>query len=93
MPDTEKGSLNIEIQEDDGRAKIFRERRFLWHNKEIEFVCFGLVSSMFHLKATADHHLNRHLDYLDVNPDIINNIKRLLYVEDLSSGAEKMLHI
>ena len=48
---------------------------------------------MFHLKATADHHLNRHLDYLDVNPDIINNIKHLLYVEDLPSGAEKMLHI
>lgn len=48
---------------------------------------------MFHLKVTADHHLNHHLDYLDVNPDIINNIKRLLYVEDLSSGAEKMLHI
>ena len=46
---------------------------------------------MFHLEATIDHHFNRCLeDHPDINPDIINKIKHSLYVDDLSSGAEKL---
>ena len=53
--------------------------------------CFGLVSSIFHLEATIDHHLNHCLeDHPDSNPDIINKIKHSLYVDDLSSRAEKL---
>ena len=50
-----------------------------------------LVSSMFHLEATIDHQLNHCLeDHPDINSDIINKIKHSLYVDDLSSGAEKL---
>ena len=46
---------------------------------------------MFHLEATLDHHLNHYLeDHPDINPDIINKSKHSLYVDDLSSAAEKL---
>ena len=46
---------------------------------------------MFHLEATIGHHLNRcQEDHPDINPDIINKIKHSLYVDDLSSRAEKL---
>ena len=46
---------------------------------------------MFHLKATIDLHLNHCLvDHPDINVDIINKIKHLLYVDDLLSVAEKL---
>ena len=46
---------------------------------------------MFHLEGTIDHHCNCCLkDHPDINPDIINKVKNLLYVDDLSSGAEKL---
>ena len=57
--------------------------RFLWEDNPFDAtsklkvlrltrVCFRLVSSMFHLEATIDHHLNRCLeDYPDINPDTI----------------------
>ena len=97
VTDIEKAFLNIGIQEDDRDAL-----RFLWKEdpfdtrsklKILRFtrVCFGLVSNMFHLEATIEHHLNRWLeDHPDINRDIINKIKHSLYVDDLSSGAEKL---
>ena len=46
---------------------------------------------MFHREATIDHHLNHCLvDHPDINVDIINKIKHLLYVDDLLSVAEKL---
>ena len=46
---------------------------------------------MLHLEATIDHHLNCSLEgHPDINPDIINKIRHSLYVDDLSSGAEKL---
>ena len=46
---------------------------------------------MLYLEATIDHHLNCCLeDHPDINPDIINKIRHSLYVDDLSSGAEKL---
>ena len=82
--------MKIEIQENDRDAL-----RFLWKEdpfdttsklKILRFtrVYLGLVSSMFHLEATIDHHLNCCLeDHPVINPDIINKIKHLLYVDDL----------
>ena len=97
VADIEKAFLNIGIQEDDRDAL-----RFLWKEDPFDTtlklkvsrftrVCFGLVSSMFHLEATIDHRLNYCLeDHPDINPDIINKIKHSLYVDDLSSRAEKL---
>ena len=81
VADIEKAFLNIGIQEDDRDAL-----RFLWKEDPFDTTlklkvswytraCFGLVSSMFHLEATIDHHLNYCLeDHPDINPDIINKI-------------------
>ena len=50
----------------------------------MEIENFGLLNSMFHLEATIDHHLNCCLEvHPDINPDIINKIKHLVYVDDL----------
>ena len=88
--------MKIGIQEDDRDALSF-----LWKEDPFDTtskfkvswftrVCFGIVSSMFHLEATIDH-LNHCLeDHPDINPNIINKIKHALYVDDLSSGAEKL---
>ena len=97
VADIEKAFLNIGIQEDD-RDTL----RFLWKEdpfdttsklKVLQFtrVCFGLVSSIFHLEATIDPHRNRCLeDHPGINPDIINKVKHSLYVDHLSIGAEKL---
>ena len=89
--------MNIGIQEDEKD-----ELRLLWKEDPFDTtskfnvlrftrVCFGLVISMFHLEATIDHHLSHCLeDYPDINPDIINTIKHSLYVDDLSSGVDKL---
>ena len=46
---------------------------------------------MFYLEATIDHHLNHCLeDHPDTNPDIINKIKHLLNVDNLSSETDKL---
>ena len=46
---------------------------------------------MLHLEATIDYHLNCCLEgHPDINPDIINKIRHSLYVDNLSSGAEKL---
>ena len=97
VADIEKAFLNIGNQEDDRDVL-----RFLWKEdpfdktsklKVLRFtrVCFGVVSSMFHLEATIDHHLSCCLeDHPDINPDIINKTRHSLYVDNLSSGAEKL---
>ena len=82
VADIEKAFLNTGIREDDRDVL-----RLLWQEdpfdttsklKVSQFtrVCFGLVSSMFHLEATIDHHLDHCLeDHPDIDPDIINKIK------------------
>ena len=90
VADIEKAFLNIGIQEDDRDVLRFlwKENPFdtTWKLKILRFirVCFGLVNSMFHLEATIDHHLSCCLEvYPDINRDIINKIKHLVYVDDL----------
>ena len=94
VADIEKVFLNIGIQEDDRCTKIFMDPfDTTLKLKVLRFtrVCFGLASSMFFLETTIDHHLNHCLeDHPDIKPDIINKIKHSLYVDDLSSGAEKL---
>lgn len=65
VADIEKAFVNIGIYSDDRDAL-----RFLWKDdtsnessklKILRFarVCFSLLRSMFHVKATIDHHLNQ----------------------------------
>ena len=97
VADIKRAFLNIGIREGDRNTL-----RFLWKEDPFDItsklkvlgfirVCFGLVSSVFHLEATIDHHLNHCLeDNSDINPDIVNKMRHSLYVDDLSRGAEKL---
>ena len=86
--------MKIGIQEDDRDSFSWKEDPFDTTSKfkvsRFTRVCFGIVSSMFHLEATIDH-LNHCLeDHPDINPNIISKIKHAPYVDDFSSGAEKV---
>ena len=90
VADMEKVFFNIGTQENDRDVL-----RFLWKEDpcdiKLKLKVLVHVSSMFHLEATIDHHLNSFLEYHSkINPGIINKIRHSLYVNDLSSGTEKL---
>ena len=99
VADVEKAFLNVEIDETD-RDYL----RCLWVDNldpssfaseeslkiillRFTRVVFGVTSSPFHLLATFRVHFDK---YRERYPEIVNEIERALYVDDLNSGADEV---
>ena len=95
VADLEKAFLNVEMNESDRDYQ-----RVIWvknfdpdkSDQEVEFVhlrftvcVFGMSSSPFHLMATTKHHTDK---YRKKCPEIVSEIQRSLFVDDLNSGAD-----
>ena len=85
--DIEKAFWQIGVREGD-RDLL----RFLWYGEggELETyrftrVCFGLNSSMALLGNVIKHHLDK---YRESEPQLVSEIERSLYVDDLSLGGD-----
>ena len=87
----EKAFLTISVHSKDRDAL-----RFLWVDdvekaspvvKKLRFtrVVFGVSANPFLLNATINHHLQK---YRDEHPDLVNTLRKSLYVDDVTYGAD-----
>ena len=93
IADIKQAFLNFEIAEE---HKDFL--RFLWHNVNSEDdteiiyrflrVVFGVNSSPFLPNGTVRHHLSK---YLPEERDFVENFLRDIYVDDSTSGTQKLV--
>ena len=91
IADIEKAFLMVSVARKDRDAL-----RFLWFEDafaeqptivQLRFsrVVFGVSSSPFLLNATIEHHLKQ---YSSTDPDLVDRLRRSIYVDDIVSGAE-----
>ena len=94
VADMEKAFLSIAINDKDRDAL-----RFLWVKNPFEIdmeiitlrhtrACFGLISSIFHLQAVINYHIDTFLEKCgDDEKNIAISIRNSLYVDDLATGV------